>query len=327
MGKEEFHARILHLYQILRHFSDEHHPLTTQQILRLMQERYHIQMHRVSVQKYVDILCACGISVNQRRAQDKFYYLEDRAFDLPELKLILDAVCASRFIPSDKTDNLVERFLTLTSDYNAERLRKNLTSSYAHMVKSRDTDSYETVLVLNEAIFAGKKVAFRYYIYNTRKEKVLRHNGQRYVVSPYVTLWNGDYYYLVGFYEARGAVNVFRADRIMAPPEILPEDAAPPPRDFDVSRYAGEVFRMYGTGKQKEVTLLCGDDMMMHVIDQFGLDVETTPIDENTFRARVRIDPSPNFYRWVFGFSGQVKIESPPEVLNAYLELAKKALE
>lgn len=74
MKKDELHARVLYLYQILRHYSDSEHPLTTQQILKIMDEEYHIQIHRVSVQNYVEILNSCGIKVNQQRAQDKYYY-------------------------------------------------------------------------------------------------------------------------------------------------------------------------------------------------------------------------------------------------------------
>ena len=121
MKKDELHARVLYLYQILRHYSDSEHPLTTQQILKIMDEEYHIQIHRVSVQNYVEILNSCGIKVNQQRAQDKYYYLDDRTFDIPELKLMIDAVQASRFIPEEKTNELIDKLLTLTSDYNADR--------------------------------------------------------------------------------------------------------------------------------------------------------------------------------------------------------------
>ena len=89
MKKDELHARVLYLYQILRHYSDSEHPLTTQQILKIMDEEYHIQIHRVSVQNYVEILNSCGIKVNQQRAQDKYYYLDDRTFEIPELKLLI----------------------------------------------------------------------------------------------------------------------------------------------------------------------------------------------------------------------------------------------
>ena len=323
MAKEELHARVLYLYQILRHYSDSNHPLTTQQILKIMDEQYHIKIHRVSVQNYVEILNSCGIKVNQLRAHDKYYYLEDRTFDIPELKLVMDAVQASRFIPATKTAELIEKLLTLTSDYNAERLRRNL--YHANPVKPLDDGNYDIVSAINEAIHTGKKISFQYFEYNIRKEKVLRHNGKKYILSPYAMIWNGDYYYVVGFYDERQEINSFRVDRIYSCPEILKDDIVPIPADFDPTQYAREVFRMFGADELVEVSLLCDGSLMMHVIDQFGIDVNTELVDDMTFRAKVKVFPAPTFYSWVFGWNGKVKIETPADVLKEYREIAKNA--
>lgn len=324
MKKEELHARVLYLYQILRHYSDSEHPLTTQQILKIMDERYHIQIHRVSVQNYVEILNSCGIKVNQQRAQDKYYYLEDRTFDIPELKLMIDAVQASRFIPEGKTTELINKLLTLTSDYNAGRLRQNI--YFANKTKVHDSGNYEIVEAINEAIHAGKKISFQYFEYDINKRKVLRHDGKQYVLSPYTMIWNGDYYYLVGFYDDRQQINAFRVDRIYSCPEILSDDAVPTPEDFDPSKYTREVFRMYGADELLEVSLLCDSSLMMHVIDQFGIDVDTEQVDDEHFRAKANVYPSPNFYRWIFGWGGKIKIEGPKPVQNAYHNLLQDAL-
>ena len=58
------------------------------------------------------------------------------------------------------------------------------------------------------------------------KRRVLRHNGARYVVSPYALIWDGDYYYMVGFNESfrKNKIQCFRLDRIKDQPEILDED-------------------------------------------------------------------------------------------------------
>jgi hypothetical protein len=195
----------MYLYQILRHYSDSEHPLTTQQILKIMDEKYHIQIHRVSVQNYVEILNSCGIKVNQQRAQDKYYYLDDRTFDIPELKLMIDAVQASHFIPEDKTNELIDKLLTLTSDYNADRLRENI--YFANKVKVPDSGNYVIVESISKAIHAGKKISFQYFEYDVNKNRVLRHDGKPYIISPYTMIWNGDYYYVVGFYDGRQEVN------------------------------------------------------------------------------------------------------------------------
>ena len=82
---------------------------------------------------------------------------------------------------------------------------------------------------------------------------------------------------------------------------------------------------MYGADKLVEVSLLCELSLMMHVIDQFGIDVNTEVVDDTHFRATVQIYPSPTFYRWIFGWGGTIKIESPTEILEEYRALLGKA--
>ena len=51
-------------------------------------------------------LCQCaalkdfGIPIEQMRGSNPGYYIEERDFELPELKLLVDAVQASKFISS-----------------------------------------------------------------------------------------------------------------------------------------------------------------------------------------------------------------------------------
>ena len=75
---------------------------------------------------------------------------------------------------------------------------------------------------------------------------------------------------------------------------------------------------MYDMEEPVEVSLLCENSLMKHLIDHFGLDVETETVDDNHFRARVLVCTSPTFYRWVFGWCGRMKIESPAFVLDEY---------
>ena len=325
MKKEELHARVLYLYQILRHYSDSEHPLTTQQILKIMDKEYHIQIHRVSVQNYVEILNSCGMKVNQQRAQDKYYYLDDRTFDIPELRLMIDAVNTSRFIPEEKTNELIEKLLTLTSDYNADRLKKNI--YFANKAKVPDSGNYNIVKSISEAIHAGKKISFQYFEYDVNKNRVLRRDGKPYIISPYTMIWNGDYYYVVGFYDGRQEINAFRVNRINACPKILPDDIVPIPEDFDPFKYSGEAFRMYEADGLVEVSLLCDSNLMMHVIDQFGIEVDTELVDDEHFRATVRICPSLTFYRWVFGWGSKIKIEGPSAIREEYQAMLREAME
>lgn len=173
---------------------------------------------------------------------------------------------------------------------------------------------------LNDAINAQKKVSFQYFSYNVRKEQKAKNKGYTYVFSPYKLIWNGDYYYAVGYSEKHNGIGSFRVDRIAKQPEILEEDAVKPPTNFDLNVYLNSMFRMYN-GERKDIELVCDNDLMDAIIDKFGRDVTVFAHDMHSFRVVVNTSVGSVFYSWVFGFRGRVSIKSPEEVKNEYAQM------
>ena len=241
------------------------------------------------------------------------------------MKLLIDAVQSSKFISVGKSQVLISKLMALTSEANAAKLKRNL--YVTGRVKSDNEKSYYIVEAINDAINEGKRISFYYTDYNTQKERVLKNDGLPYVISPYALIWDGDFYYVLGLNHSRNQINTFRVDRISRQPEILDEAATSAPDSLNLANYSREVFRMYDMEEPVEVSLLCENSLMKHLIDHFGLDVETETVDDNHFRARVLVCTSPTFYRWVFGWCGRMKIESPAFVLDEYQRMARAALE
>ena len=177
---------------------------------------------------------------------------------------------------------------------------------------------------IHAAINAGKKISFSYFQYNGRKQQKLKNSGAEYVCSPWMLVWNGDCYYLLGHTDKHG-VTPFRVDRIALPPHILEEDAVQQPEDFDITR-VNTMFGMF-IGEPQRVTLVCDNSVMDHIVDRFGEDVEIFPVDSKTFQASVMVTASEPFFGWVFGFDGKVKIIAPPKVKREYTKMLKKAME
>ena len=173
---------------------------------------------------------------------------------------------------------------------------------------------------LNDAINANKKVSFQYFTYNVRKEQRLKYDGYIYVFSPYKLIWNGDYYYVVGYSEKHKGIGSFRVDRIVRCPQILDENAVQPPKDFDLNVYLNSLFRMYN-GERKQIELVCDNDLMDAIIDKFGKDVEVLANDMKSFRSIVTTATGPVFYSWIFGFGGKVAIKAPEEVKDEYAKM------
>lgn len=76
---------------------------------------------------------------------------------------------------------------------------------------------------INDAIDIRRKISFRYTNYDINKKRRVANGGIPYTVSPYTMMWDGDYYYLLGYCDERQAMRTFRLDRIERQPVILNE--------------------------------------------------------------------------------------------------------
>ena len=321
----DIRLRVLYMYQLLLQHTDAEHQLTTNQIRNIMEKEHGITMHRTTVPGDIEMLKAAGFDVHARRSRQNKYYLENSNFELPELKILIDAVESSKFITEKKSRLLVEKLLKLTSETSAAKLKRNLHTS--GRVRSANEKGYYIVDAINEAINSGKQISFFYTDFDGRKKQILRNDGKPYIVSPYTLIWNGDYYYLVGWNHEQEETRTYRVDRILKTPDILQDDAQSVPEDYDVARYTREVFRMYDNEEPEEVTLLCANEVMKGVLDKFGMDITVKKADPEHFRTKVKVCTSPTFYSWVFQWGGKVRIEGPEAAVTEYRKMAQKALE
>lgn len=321
---KESKLRPFYLARILFERTDEDHYLTTAQLMEALEQDYGIKSHRQTIPADVEILRTIGMEIQEVMSSQKRYNLVSREFDLPEIKMLIDAVQSSKFITRKKSEALVEKLSKLTGKNQEDKLRRNIA------VEDRIKYDNESILLIvdsiNEAINEEKKISFLYYRYDVRKERKLRNDDKPFIFSPHKLVWNGDFYYMIGVFDDGEKVGVFRVDRIEKRPEILEEAADPFPADFDFNRYLQTSFRMFGTDHTK-VDLICSNDVMDAMLDKFGKDVTTYAYDMENFRAEVEVAVSNVFFSWVFGFGGKVRINGPADVKEKYKEMVLKAAE
>ena len=316
--------RPFYVAKMLYEQTDEDHYLTIAQIMEQLEKDYGISTSRGTVGDDIKALQELGVEIEVVPSTQKRFSLIGRRFDLPELKTLIDAVESARFIPKEKSAALVEKLGSLTSQHNTEKLVRNV--DVENRIKADNEKIYYIMEALNDAINANKKVSFQYFTYNVRKEQKLKYDGYTYVFSPYKLIWNGDYYYVVGYSEKHDGIGSFRVDRISKTPYILEEKAIPAPRSFDINRFLNSMFRMYN-GEIKEVELVCDNSVMDAIIDRFGEDVKVYANDMESFRIVVKTAISHVFFSWVFGFGGKVKIKTPDDVKQEYACMVSQAAE
>ena len=314
--------RPFYVAKMLYEQTDEEHYLTIAQIINQLESKYGISTSRGTVGDDIKALQEFGVEIEVEQSTQNRYYLIGRTFDLPELKALIDAVESARFIPKEKSSALVDKLSLLASPFEAPRLVRNV--DVENRIKADNEKIYYIMEALNDAINDKKKVAFQYYTYNWNKERVAKHDGEVYTFSPYKMIWNGDYYYVVGYSEKHGSIGSFRIDRIVTTPQILIEEQHEPPKDFDLNIYLNSMFRMYN-GERKQVELICDNDRMDAVIDKFGKDVVVSEYDDNSFEVIATTSVGNVFYSWIFGFGGRVTISSPEDVREEYAEMVAAA--
>ena len=314
--KNESQYGLLLLRQYLYQQTDEQHPVSVTDILAFWQQ-HGIQAGRKSVYTDIELLQYAGMDIVCVKSSQNKYFVGQRLFELPELKLLVDAVESSRFITEKKSTALIEKLGHLTSTAQAEQLNRRI--YMGGTPKPENESIYYNVDTIHNAVQKKQQITFQYYEYTPQKEKILKHNGYRYQFSPYALIWSRDCYYAVGWSEKHGKIAQFRVDRMTAV-EPLEHTAVQTP-DFDPAEYVRKVFGMY-PDNLCTVELLCDNEVMRSVIDRFGENVQTETVDEQHFRATVEVAPSPPFFSWVFTFSGKIRIVSPAAVLEEMRDMA-----
>lgn len=316
--------KYLKLYELLKAETDEENPMSTSEICRRMNEM-GIQCNRRTLSQEIRVLNDEGYEICMRDKGHAFmYYVADRSFSVPELRLLIDAVQASHLMTEKKTQELTEKIAALAGSKQAEVIKNNI----VHFNPSKCTNEciYYVIDALERALREKKKVIIRYFHLNEKREKVYRSENGIHKVEPIALVYNNDKYYLTCYNPKAERNYNYRLDRIERV-EILDEKISKNAiiRSRSVAKYTAQVFKMYG-GETEKVTLNFDEQMIEYVFEKFGKDTQINPCGGDTFSARVDVQLSPTFFGWVFQFAGKMKIVAPQNVCDEYVAILNKAI-
>jgi predicted DNA-binding transcriptional regulator YafY len=272
----------------------------------------------------LDVLTAFGLDIERRRGKDAGYYIASRQFELPELKLLVDAVQSSRFITEKKSGELIAKLASLTSCELAKQLRRQV--FVAGRAKSFNETAYYSVDVIHAAIDGEKKIAFRYFDYDVKKRRVYRKNGGTYTVTPVTLCWDSDKYYLIAYSAEHGELRHYRVDR-MSEAEMLDECADDFDRErFNAAEHIRRVFGMY-SGETVCATLSFDVGLVNVILDYFGKDAAINALGEDRFEVVADVSVSPVFLGWMFQFGERAEIIAPDSLRSAMRGLIEANVE
>ncbi len=316
--------KILYIMKALIEESDEDHVLSSVD-LNMILKRHGLSADRKTIYNDIETLREFGLDILQNIGGNHAgYYIGSRDFELPELKLLVDAVQVSKFITSKKSKELIEKLEKLAGKNDAKQLQRNV--FIYNRPKAGNETIYYNVDQIHKAILEDKKITFQYTEWTVKKQLVPKKSGQYYVVSPWSLTWDDQNYYLIAYDEEANLIKHYRVDK-MKYAEVLTETRLGKEqfKDFDLAAFAKKTFGMYG-GRDETVTLVCHNDLAGVMIDRFGKDTMLIPEGEEHFRINVLVSVSPQFFGWVTGLGSKVYIDGPRNVKEGYREYLEKIL-
>ena len=314
--------KILYLMQILLEKTDESHVLNASELIAHLAAR-GIKAERKSIYDDIEALRLFGLDIVNRHEPPAGYFIASRRFELPELKLLVDTVQASRFITAKKSDELIRKLEQLASCYEARQLQRQVMVSGC--IKTMNESIYYNVDKIHEAISANVQISFRYFEWTVQKEPRLKRDGQSYRISPWALTWDNQNYYMIGYDPQADCVKYYRVDKMLHIERTCePRAGRERFQDFNLADFSRKTFGMFH-GQEQTLTLQLENRLAGVMIDRFGKDVPLHPAGD-VFTARIQVVVSSQFFGWLSGLGPGVRLLSPDPVVRQYAEFLRTLL-
>lgn len=322
--------KLLYIKEFLERNSDEEHPVSVEDISEMLLSK-GIECERKSIYSDVKTLKECGMDILSVRQPKAGYCVCSRDFELPELRLLIDAVQAANFITPKKTKELIKKIGTLCSVSQAKVLEKQVYIEKRH--KCSNEEIYYNIDIINRAIQSGRRISFVYQKrqLDTAENKVVTQEKE-FSVSPYAMIWSNDHYYLIANNQKYNNLMHTRIDR-MKKVEILEERArkfsevSPYKSYFDSADYSGKIFNMF-SGDTQTLEMLCDNSMLEEIVDRFGSNALIRTGDDDTkFLVDTKCVISEGLVSWIMQFGARIEVLEPHSLREQVKTRAKEIAE
>jgi predicted DNA-binding transcriptional regulator YafY len=313
--------KIFYILDYLKRNSHQDHPVRATELIEMLENRHSIKCERKTVYSDITALQEYGVDIQSIPGKNGGYFIASRNFELPELKLLIDAVQSSRYLTEKKSRELIEKLCSQCNEYDSKLLKRNVLVS--GRVKSMNETIYYNVDAIQEAISQNRQITFRYFDWDFGGKR--KYRDKTYEASPYGLCQDNENCYLLAWSQRYGVTHyrVDRMDRIT----VTDEKRIPCPEltGKALNVHAERHFQMF-SGEQINVKLRFHRSLLNVVIDRFGKDTMLIPDGEEHFVFTVQVAVSPMFLSWVIGFGSKAKVLFPQSVAEDCKKLCLETL-
>lgn len=326
--KSSSKQKLLSLIDVFEKLTDENNVISTNEIVEELAKR-GITAERKSIYADIALLVENGYDIIKVKTPKSGYFLASRNFQLPEIRLIIDAVQSADFITPKKTEELISKIGTLVSEDQFEMLKSQL--SISNRVKTLNEEIFYTIDVLNRAIEEKKQVSFSYIRHKIEAGKKIVMASRDFIVNPYALVWSNDHYYLICNNPKYDNLMHTRLDRIRKVKIVdIParsfEEVSEYKGEFDVADYSNKMFNMF-SGKICEIEIVCKNEMLEDIVDRFGENATIRNEDSNRFYLRAEVALSDGLVSWLMQYRNSVYVRKPEELREHLKEKAQEIID
>ncbi len=315
--------KILYLMRIFLEQTDEEHPMSVKELIAYLNS-LGISAERKTVYDDIETLRNFGMDILNRREHPAGFYLASREFELPELRLLVDAVQSSRCITNGKSRQLIRKLESLASVYESRQLRRQ--GFAENRIRTINENVYYSIDMIQRALTEDRQISFQYCEWTVEKKLRPENEGERYSVSPWGLVWQNEEYYLITYDEKCGRVKQYQVDKLQ---QIRIEKEVRRGREFfenyDIGELTSRTFGMFG-GREVTICLEAHNRLVGVVLDRFGRDIMIHRKDPEHFKTLVRVNISDQFFGWIASLGLDAVIASPDDVRDRYREFLEKSL-
>lgn len=320
--------RLLYIRDILSEYSDEEHPLNSTDIISMLESKYGISCERKTVYDCIEALTDYGCDIIKAGTK-KGFFMASREFELPEIRVLIDAVQSADFISPKKSKALLEKLGKYASKYQFSKIEKQV---YIENRNKRNNESlFYTINELHDAIISKKQVDI---IYRKRKisDDIKPHYEEKQLrINPYCLIWSDDHYYLVGNHEKYDNLIHLRIDRIKSVEQTDIRarhfsEVSSYTVSFDAADYSNKHLSMF-SGDIKPVELICKNEIIEEILDEFGERTKIFPYDSKCFTARINLAVTSGLVSRIMQYGDAIVVRTPNELKNMIINKSKSILE
>lgn len=321
-------VKLLHIIDILRHKSDEEHPLNANEICNLLAAR-GVDAERKAIYSDLNALLDFGYDIVKTDVPKRGYFLGSRELEEPEIFLLCDAVRAANFVSVKKSRELINKLEGMLSDYQTRRGGMGIYMDTDG--KCDNEELFYTIDSIAAAIENRHKIIFKYGVRKLGDDRTVRTSFREMKISPYAMTWEDDHYYLIGNYDKYDNLIHLRIDRMRAVTETDEpvrhfSEVSDYTDVFDVADYTKRLFSMFG-GEKQEIELKCSKDILEQVTDRFTDKIFIRKVTDTTFNFSTNAVVSDALVTWIMNYGDKIEAVAPQGLRDMIRERVKKISE